>query len=58
MVELKGDPDLSLIAAAYEMEYDKVTGEDDIQAKLKEFLADDNAGLLEVRVDPMELVKY
>ena len=48
MVELKGDPDLSLIAAAYEMEYDKV----------KEFLADDNAGLLEVRVDPMELVKY
>ncbi|MBQ6589199.1 MAG: biosynthetic-type acetolactate synthase large subunit [Butyrivibrio sp.] len=58
MVELKGDPDLSLIAAAYEMNYDKITGEDDIEAKLKKFLSDDNAGLLEVRVDPMELVKY
>ena len=58
MVELKGDPDLSLIAAAYDMEYMKITGEDDILAKLKEFFKDDQAGLLEVRVDPMELVKY
>lgn len=58
MVELKGDPDLSLIAAAYGMEYMKITGVDDITKKLQEFFNDDNAALLEVRVDPMELVKY
>ncbi|WP_029231038.1 biosynthetic-type acetolactate synthase large subunit [Butyrivibrio sp. VCB2006] len=58
MVELKGDPDLSLIAAAYGMEYMKVTGEDDITAKLKQFFSDDQAGIMEVRVNPMELVKY
>ena len=58
MVELKGDPELSLIAAAYGMDYMKITGEDDISEKLAEFLADDGAALLEVRVDPMELVKY
>ncbi len=58
MVELKGDPELSLIAAAYNMDYMKITGEDDISEKLAEFLADDGAALLEVRVDPMELVKY
>lgn len=58
MVELKGDPDLSLIAAAYDMEYMKVTGDDSIENKLKEFFSDDNAAIMEVRVDPMELVKY
>ena len=58
MVELKGDPDLSLIAAAYDMEYMKVTGNDNIETKLKEFFSDENAAIMEVRVDPMELVKY
>ncbi len=58
MVELKGDPDLSLIAAAYDMEYMKVNGQSDLAASLKEFFKDDNAAIMEVRVDPMELVKY
>lgn len=58
MVELKGDPDLSLIAAAYGMGYIKVDGRSDVDKKLQEFLSDDEACLMEVMVDPMELVKY
>ena len=58
MVELKGDPDLSLIAAAYGMGYIKVDGRSDVDKKLQEFLSDDEAFLMEVMVDPMELVKY
>ena len=58
MVELKGDPDLSLIAAAYGMGYLKVDGRSNLDDKLSEFLADDTSCLMEVMVDPMELVKY
>ncbi len=58
MVELKGDPDLELIAEAYGMEYMKVNGQSDLAASLKVFFADEDAGIMEVRVDPMELVKY
>ena len=58
MVELKGDPDLSLIAAAYGMGYLKVDGRSNLDDKLSEFLADDKSCLMEVMVDPMELVKY
>jgi acetolactate synthase-1/2/3 large subunit len=58
MVELKGDPDLSLIAVAYGMGYMKVNGNSDIDAELKEFFKDDESCLMEVRVDPLELVKF
>ncbi|WP_022776757.1 biosynthetic-type acetolactate synthase large subunit [Butyrivibrio sp. AE3009] len=58
MVELKGDPDLALIAAAYGMGYMKVNGNSDIDAELKEFFKDDESCLMEVRVDPLELVKF
>ncbi|MCR5557385.1 MAG: biosynthetic-type acetolactate synthase large subunit [Butyrivibrio sp.] len=58
MVELKGDPDLSLIAAAYGMGYIKVDGRSDVDKELEKFLSDDEACLMEVMVDPMELVKY
>ena len=58
MVELKGDPDLSLIAAAYGMGYIKVDGHSDVDSKLSEFLSDDSSCIMEVMVDPMELVKY
>ena len=57
MVELQGDPDLSLIAAAYGMEYEKVDGNSDIDAEIKKFLKDDKPALMEVCVDPMELTK-
>ena len=55
MVELQGDPDLSLIAAAYGMDYAKVDGNSDVEAELKKFLKDDKSALMEVCVDPMEL---
>ncbi len=58
MVELKGDPELSLIAAAYGMGYMKVNGHSDIDAELEEFFKDDEPCLMEVRVDPLELVKF
>jgi acetolactate synthase-1/2/3 large subunit len=58
MVELKGDPDLSLIAAAYEMEYVKVDGNSNLDGEIEAFLKDDVAALMEVRVDPMELTKF
>jgi acetolactate synthase-1/2/3 large subunit len=58
MVELKGDPELSLIAAAYGMGYIKVDGHSDVDSKLSEFLSDDSSCIMEVMVDPMELVKY
>ena len=57
MVELQGDPDLSLIAAAYGMDYAKVDGNSDIEAELKKFLKDDKSALMEVCVDPMELTR-
>ena len=57
MVELQGDPDLSLIAAAYGMDYAKVDGNSDIEAGLKKFLKDDKSALMEVCVDPMELTR-
>jgi acetolactate synthase-1/2/3 large subunit len=57
MVELSGDPDLSLIAGAYGMGYMKVDGNCDIAAKLDEFLKDDTSCLMEVIVDPMALTK-
>lgn len=58
MVELKGDPELSLIAAAYGLGYMKVNGNSDIEAELEEFFKDDAPCLMEVRVDPLELVKF
>ena len=57
MVELKGDPDLSLIAAAYGMKYFKVDGASDLDASLWDFLSDDDSGIMEVYVDPMALTR-
>lgn len=57
MVELSGDPDLSLIASAYGMEYMKVDGNSDVVKDIKKFLKDDKSSLMEVVVDPMALTK-
>ncbi|MBR4831989.1 MAG: biosynthetic-type acetolactate synthase large subunit [Butyrivibrio sp.] len=57
MVELAGDPDLSHIAAAYGMDFEKVDGSSDIEKELKKFLADDKSALMEVDIDPMALTK-
>ncbi len=58
MVELKGDPDLSMIAAAYNMDFKKVDGNSDLDGELASFLESDSPALMEVRINPMELTKY
>ena len=57
MVKLDGDPDLSLISAAYGMNYFKVDGDSDMEKALNEFLRDDSSNLMEVMVDPMALTR-
>ena len=57
MVELKGDPDLSYLSRAYDMDYKKVDGNSDIEKELKAFLSDDSLALMEVLVDPMALTR-
>ena len=57
MVELKGDPELSLIAAAYGMDYAKVDGNSNLEKELKAFLSEDSSALMEVIVDPKALTK-
>ena len=57
MVKLEGDPDLSLISAAYGMQYFKVDGNTDMEKELKKFLKDDASNLMEVMVDPMALTR-
>ena len=57
MVKLEGDPDLSLISAAYGMQYFKVDGNTDMEKELKKFLKDDSSNLMEVMVDPMALTR-
>lgn len=56
-VDIKGVPDLSKIAEAYNIEYFKVDGSTDISAVIKDFLAKDVSALMEVMIDPMDLVK-
>ena len=57
MVELKGDPDLSLISRAYGMEYSFVDGNVDFEKELETFLSDDSSSLMEVLVDPLALTR-
>ncbi|MCR5403785.1 MAG: biosynthetic-type acetolactate synthase large subunit [Butyrivibrio sp.] len=57
MVELKGDPDISLIAKAYGMAYYCVDGNSDIEEETIKFLSDDRSGIMVVMVDPMALTR-
>ncbi len=57
MVKLEGDPDLSLISAAYGMKYYRVDGNTDMEKALADFLKGDSSELMEVMVDPMALTR-
>ena len=57
MVELKGDPDLSLISKAYGMEYSFVDGNVNFEKELETFLLNDSSSLMEVLVDPLALTR-
>ena len=57
MVELQGDPDLSYLSKAYDMDYSRVDGNSNIEKDLEKFLSDDKLSLMEVLVDPMALTR-
>lgn len=56
VVDLTGSPELSKIAQAYEMPYFLVDGKADMKATIDAFLQEDKASLMEVIIDPMDLV--
>ena len=57
VVDLTGSPDLSKIAEAYGFKYLHLENMDDCDAVIDEFLKSDESVLLELTIDPMDLVK-
>ncbi|MBR3468909.1 MAG: biosynthetic-type acetolactate synthase large subunit [Lachnospiraceae bacterium] len=56
VVDLDGSPDLEKLVSAYDMKYLRLENMKKADAVIKEFLQDDKSVLLEVIVDPMDLV--
>ena len=52
MVKLEGDPDLKLVAEAYGMPYHRIDGKSALDKELGIFLRQEEAGILEVMIDP------
>ena len=57
VVDLSGSPDLEKLAAAYDMKFMRLHTMERAQEVIQEFLAHDEAVLLECLIDPMDLVK-
>lgn len=57
VVDLSGSPKLDKMAEAYDMKYMLLTNMDNADAVIDEFLSKDEAILLELDIDPMDLVK-
>ncbi|MBQ4531211.1 MAG: biosynthetic-type acetolactate synthase large subunit [Lachnospiraceae bacterium] len=57
MVSLDGSPNLEMIAAAYEMPFVRIFDMENIEAKIKDFLALEGSGLMECIIDSYDLVK-
>lgn len=55
-ISLSGNPDFSYIAKAYGLTYDIVKKDADVKEKVMKFLKDKSAGILEVMIDPNDLV--
>ena len=55
-ISLSGNPDFSYIAKAYGMNYDIVKKDAEVKEKVEKFLKDKSAGILEVKIDPDDLV--
>lgn len=56
VVDLSGSPDLECIAAAYGMKFIRMTDMKNADEKIRGFLKDDEAVLMECIIDPMDLV--
>ena len=57
VVDIAGKPDLDKLAQAYGLGYLKVDGHCDMDEQIRRFLQDDSSMLMEVMVDPTDLVK-
>ena len=57
VVDIAGKPDLDKLAQAYGLGYLKVDGHCDMNEQIRRFLQDDSSMLMEVMVDPTDLVK-
>ena len=57
MVDLGDAPDLEMIAKAYGISYVRLEKKDNLQVKIDEFLSREGTTLMEVLVDPMDLVR-
>lgn len=56
-VDLSGSPDLSKLAAAYDIDFLRLENMENVDLVIDEFLKEDKSMLLECLVDPMDLVK-
>ena len=56
-VDLSGSPDLSKIAEAYNIPFVRLANNTGMDEKIKEFLSQKGAGLMECMIDPMDVVK-
>ncbi|MBQ9488770.1 MAG: acetolactate synthase, large subunit, biosynthetic type, partial [Lachnospiraceae bacterium] len=56
VVDLSGSPDLEKLVSAYDMKYLRLDNMKNAEKVLDAFLAKDESILLEVRIDPMDLV--
>ena len=57
VVDLTGSPDLSKISEAYGFDYIRLENMEDAQSRIDEFLNDEKSVLMEIMIDPMDLVK-
>lgn len=56
VVDLDGSPDLEKLVSAYDMKFVRVSNDKEIDGAIEEFLAKDESYLMEVLIDPMDLV--
>ena len=56
MVDLTGNPDLSILAKAYGLSYDAISKNEEVSSKITEFLSKKEGGILEVYIDSHEVV--
>ena len=56
VVDLSGSPKLEMIAAAYDMKFTRVNNMSEADDAITKFLEDDKAHLMELIIDPMDLV--
>ena len=57
VVDLSGSPDLSKLATAYDLPFIRVQNMEEAPNCIDAFLQNDESYLMEIMIDPMDLVK-